>query len=75
MTKANTKKSQKTSKAFAVGSHDGQVFASVPYTQEDLKNSILIVSVAINAVFLILWIMTQLNMSYTYQIALALIGN
>lgn len=74
--KSKTKKTtQKISKAFAVGSHDGQIFAHVPYTQEDFKNSLLIVSVMINVAFLILWILMQLNIAYTYQIALALVGN
>ncbi len=72
--KSKTKNStKKTSKAFAVGSHEGQVFASVPYTQEDLKNSILILSILINVAFLILWVLTQLRADYAYQIALAIV--
>lgn len=71
--KSNIKNTNKKSKAFAVGSHDGQIFASVPYTQEDLKNSVLIVSVLVNLAFLILWILTQVQASYAYHIANALI--
>lgn len=75
MVKAKTNKTTKKSQAFAVGTHEGQVFASVPYTQEDLKNALLIVSLTINAAFLILYILTQIDSSYTYQIALSLLGN
>ncbi len=71
--KSNTKKaSTKTSKAFAVGSHEGQIFASVPYTQEDFKNSLLIVSLLVNASLLILWILTQVHSGYALQVAQAL---
>ncbi len=72
--KSKTKNStNKKSKAFAVGSHDGQVFASVPYTQEDLKNALLILSLLVNAIFLILWVLTQLRYDYAYLIALAIL--
>lgn len=72
--KSNTKKvSTKNSKAFAVGSHDGQIFASVPYTQEDFKNSLLIVSLLVNASILILWILTQVHSAYALLIAQALV--
>lgn len=72
--KSKTKNiTKKTSKAFAVGSHEGQIFASVPYTQEDLKNSILIISVLINISLLILWVLTQLRADYAYQVALTIV--
>ena len=69
MVKSKTNKSAKKSKAFAVGSHEGQIFAHVPYTLEDFKNSVLVVSLAINVAFLILWILTQLDSDYAYQVA------
>lgn len=74
--KAKTKKSttNSTSKAFAVGTHEGQVFASVPYTLEDFKNSLLIVSLLVNFAVLILWLMTQVDTAYAYQVALILLG-
>lgn len=72
--KSKTQKvTKKTSKAFAVGSHEGQIFASVPYTFEDFKNSILIVSLLVNAAVLILWILTQIHSDYALQVALAIV--
>ncbi len=72
--KSKIKNNIKTkSKAFSVGSHEGQIFASVPYTQEDLKNSVLIISVLINIAFLILWVLTQIRTDYAYQVAVALL--
>lgn len=72
--KSNIKNvSKKTPKAFAVGTHEGLIFASVPYTLEDLKNAVLIVSLLINAALLILWIMTQVSSIYAGQVAQALV--
>lgn len=72
--KSNIKNiSKKTPRAFAVGTHEGQIFASVPYTQEDLKNAVLAVSLLINAFLLILWITTQVSSIYAYQVAQALV--
>lgn len=56
-------------KVFHVGTRDGVLMASVPYTQEDFKNSLLIVSVVINLFFLITWLTTQVNAEYAVAIA------
>ncbi len=74
--KSNTKKATKktaTAKAYAVGSREGLIFASVPYTLEDFKNALLIVSLLVNAAFLILWILTQIHTTYAMQVANSLL--
>ena len=72
--KSNTKKTtKKTAKAYAVGSREGMIFASVPYTLEDFKNALLIVSVLINVTFLILWILTQVHTEYAVVVANSLL--
>ena len=73
-TKNSTKmKKTTTAKSFKVGTHEGQILASVPYTQEDLKNSILIVSLLVNLIVLILWIMTKTSTDYAYLVALSIV--
>ncbi|MDO8335302.1 MAG: hypothetical protein Q7T74_00775 [Candidatus Saccharibacteria bacterium] len=71
--KSNTKKVTNKSKAFAVGTHEGQIFASVPYTSEDFKNSLLIVSLLVNASIFILWILTQVHSDYALTVAQAIV--
>lgn len=74
MKKQNTKKATKkvTSKkmtAFAVGSHDGQIFTSVPYTLEDFKNSLLVVSLGINMIILVLWLLVAVSSDHAAAVA------
>lgn len=73
MVKAKTNKTTQKSKNFVLGTREGQIFASVPYTQEDFKNSILIFSVLLNVALLIVWVLTQLRSDYAYTIALAIL--
>lgn len=69
-TKNTTKKTtKKTAQAYAVGSREGMIFASVPYTLEDFKNALLIVSLLVNAAVLILWILTQVHTAYAVAVA------
>jgi hypothetical protein len=65
----HTKLSKLSTKAFLVGSHEGQLFASVTYTSQDFKNSLLIVSVAINLFILTLWLTTQVSQDYALSLA------
>lgn len=68
--KNTTKKSSvKNVKTFAAGSHEGQIFAQVPYTAHDFKNAILIVSLTANVFFLTLWLTTQVSSTYAIHIA------
>jgi hypothetical protein len=62
-------KNKLISKAFPVGSHQGQIFASVPYTAEDFKNSLLIVSLAVNLFLFTLWLTTQVSQDYALAVA------
>lgn len=71
--KAKTKKATTKNQAFTVGSHEGQIFASVPYTLEDFKNALLIVSILVNVSIFIVWIMTQVHPEYAYYIAWSLV--
>ncbi len=64
-----TKKAVPKAKSFAVGSHNGQIFAQVPYTAQDFKNSILIVSLSINMFLLTLWLTAQVSNAYAGAIA------
>ena len=56
-------------KVFHVGTREGVLMASVPYTREDFKNSLLIVSVGVNLFFLIGWLTTQVSSVYAGAIA------
>ncbi len=58
-----------TAKTFAVGSREGQIFAQVPYTVQDFKNSLLIVSLSINIFLLALWLTTQVSDAYAMSVA------
>lgn len=74
MKKQNTKKATKkvASKrmtAFAVGSHEGQIFTSVPYTLEDFKNSLLVVSLGVNMVILVLWLLVAVSNDHAATVA------
>lgn len=77
--KSNTNKSKKSNtrtaskKGFAVGMNQGQVFASVPYTSEDFKNSLLIVSLIVNMFILTAWIVVQVNETYALTVAQSLV--
>lgn len=62
-------KTSKLTKAFPAGSHEGQLFASVTYTSQDFKNSLLIVSLAINLFILTLWLTTQVSQAYAVTLA------
>ena len=79
--KKNTKTRNKTliekvrgEKVFHVGTRDGVLMASVPYTREDFKNSLLIVSVVVNLFFLITWLTTQVSADYALAIAKIIIN-
>ena len=74
--KKNTKTRNKTlaekvrgNKVFHVGTREGVLMASVPYTQQDFKNSLLVVSVMVNLFFFIGWLMTQVSTDYAHAIA------
>ena len=74
MTKQNTKKATKkvhtnAPQAFAVGNHDGQILAAVPYTLEDFKNSLLVVSLAVNLVILVVWLLTVVSGTHASAVA------
>jgi len=72
--KSKTKKTKKTAiKSFAVGTNPGQVFASVPYTSEDFKNSLLIVSLIVNAFVLTTWLTLQVSDQAALTVAQALV--
>ena len=72
--KQKTKTPKKsTKKPFEVGSHEGQVHVAVPYTYEDFKNSVLIVSLAVNSFFLIGWLTTQVSSTYAVAVAQAIV--
>lgn len=71
--KKTTKKLTTKSRAFAIGSHSGILMASVPYTQNDFKNSLLIVSVVVNTFLLTAWVSTLVSAEYAYTIAQAIV--
>lgn len=59
---------------FHVGSRENVLMASVPYTSEDFKNSLLIVSLLINLFFLIGWLLAQVSTVYAVEIARFITG-
>lgn len=73
-TKKNTTKSSAVASSYIVGSHNGQIFAQVPYTVDDFKNALLIVSLAVNVFLLALWLSTQVSQDYAVAIAQLIAG-
>ncbi len=71
--KKSTKNSKVLAKSFAVGTKPGQVFASVPYTSEDFKNSLLIVSLVANVFILTVWVTLQVSDEAASTIAQTLV--
>lgn len=71
--KSNNKKTTKKVQSFKVGTKENMILASVPYTFEDFKNSLLIVSVLINLFFLAGWLTIQVSQDYAYVVAQSLI--
>lgn len=68
-TNKNKKYPFTTAKTFAVGTLEGQIMAQEPYTTHDFKNAVLIVSLLINIFFLALWLTTQVNQTYAFDVA------
>lgn len=62
-------KNNKAAKSFKAGTRTGQIFAQVPYTSLDFKNSLLIVSLSANVFIFTLWLTTQVSDAYAYQVA------
>lgn len=69
--KTTTKKQE--SQSFRVGTKENIVLASVPYTFEDFKNSLLIVSLLVNVFFLAGWLTIQVSQEYALVVAQSLI--
>lgn len=61
-------------KAFQVGTHHEQILATVPYTAEDFKNSLLIVSVLVNLLVFTTWLVTQVSGTYAQAVASLIVG-
>jgi hypothetical protein len=68
-TKKTVTKTKKATGTFAVGTRAGQIFAQVPYTSLDFKNSLLIVSLSINVFIFTLWLTTQVSNAYAFHVA------
>lgn len=73
-TKTIKKNSKKTNKAFQVGTRENVVLASVPYTAEDFKNSLLIVSLLVNAFVFTTWITVQVSSDFASTAAYLVLG-
>lgn len=71
--KTTTKTTTIRSQAFPVGTRENLIFASIPYTENDFKNSLLIVSVLINIFLLIAWISVQVDSGFANTIAQSLV--
>lgn len=73
--KVNNKKTTKKQEAqsFKVGTKENVVLASVPYTFEDFKNSLLIVSILVNMFFLTGWLTIQVSQEYALVVAQSLV--
>ncbi len=67
-------KNATASASYIVGSHNGQIFAQVPYTVDDFKNALLIVSLSVNVFLLALWLSTQVSQDYAVAIAQLIAG-
>lgn len=74
--KKTTTKNNKTTRAqataSAVGSRKDVILASLPYSQNDFKNSLLIVSLMVNAFFLSAWLTTLVSADFAYVIGRAI---
>ena len=65
--KTNTTKKEKVEAVVATAVHESE--AAIVRTNEDFKNAVLIVSLLVNVVILIAWIVLRITTFYDDQIA------